>query len=361
MPFWFIPILLKGAAVFTGAVGVGAVVNGVENMKDAHDTMEGAKYHHECNMKKLDSEGKLAFEEMDKLGKLELEILDSFKKFSDVLEQIKKRSEFEEYSKNGVKLPKYDREEIKKVSVGAGVLLGGLEGAVLGTAGGFAAAGATTAAVTALGTASTGTAIASLSGVAATNATLALLGGGTLATGGGGMAAGAIALSAATFGVGLLVGGIIFSFTGEKLSDQADDAWRQMKKAEKQINEICEYFGQLRKTSEEYCKTLSKVNGMYQYYLNKLDFIVNRERIYDWNLFTFEEKLITKNTVDLVNLLYQMCKVELVLQSKNENETNHINSEKIQKSSEDANIVLKDISDNMWSDNMSDEMFNLEW
>lgn len=37
----------------------------------------------------------------------------------------------------------------------------------------------------------------------------ALLGGGTLAMGGGGMAAGAAALSAATLGVGLLVGGII--------------------------------------------------------------------------------------------------------------------------------------------------------
>ena len=46
------------------------------------------------------------------------------------------------------------------------------------------------------------------------------------------MAAGAAALGAATLGVGLLVGGIIFSFTGGKLSDKADEAWAQMKKAE---------------------------------------------------------------------------------------------------------------------------------
>ena len=43
-------------------------------------------------------------------------------------------------------------------------------------------------------TAGTGTAISSLSGAAATNATLAWLGGGTLASGGGGMAAGAFVL-----------------------------------------------------------------------------------------------------------------------------------------------------------------------
>lgn len=56
-------------------------------------------------------------------------------------------------------------------------MVGGLGGALLGTAGGFAASGATTAAVMALGTASTGTAISTLSGAAATNATLAALGG----------------------------------------------------------------------------------------------------------------------------------------------------------------------------------------
>lgn len=45
------------------------------------------------------------------------------------------------------------------------------------------------------GTASTGAAISGLSGVAATNATLALLGGGTLAAGGAGMAGGILLLT----------------------------------------------------------------------------------------------------------------------------------------------------------------------
>ncbi|WP_406315770.1 hypothetical protein [Streptomyces sp. NBC_00118] len=61
-------------------------------------------------------------------------------------------------------------------------------------AGGAAAYGAFTAAAM-FGTASTGTAISTLSGVAATNATLALLGGGTLAAGGSGMAGGILLLT----------------------------------------------------------------------------------------------------------------------------------------------------------------------
>lgn len=56
----------------------------------------------------------------------------------------------------------------------------------------------TTSAVMAFGAASTGTAISSLSGAAATNATLAWLGGGSLAAGGGGMAAGTAVLGTIT-------------------------------------------------------------------------------------------------------------------------------------------------------------------
>ncbi len=52
---------------------------------------------------------------------------------------------------------------------------------------------------TTFGTASTGTAISSLSGAAATNAATAWLGGGALAAGGGGMAAGAAVLTAIPF------------------------------------------------------------------------------------------------------------------------------------------------------------------
>lgn len=57
---------------------------------------------------------------------------------------------------------------------------------------------ATTTMVALLAHASTGTAISELSGAAATNATLAWLGGGSLATGGGGMAAGDATLSTIT-------------------------------------------------------------------------------------------------------------------------------------------------------------------
>lgn len=63
-----------------------------------------------------------------------------------------------------------------------------------GIAGGTIAGTATASLVAAFGTCSTGTAISSLSGAAATNATLAWLGGGATSAGGGGVVAGSIVL-----------------------------------------------------------------------------------------------------------------------------------------------------------------------
>ena len=71
-----------------------------------------------------------------------------------------------------------------------------------GTAAGATAAVGTASVVAAVGTASTGTAISTLSGAAATKATLAWLGGGALAAGGGGIALGTALLTGAATGVG---------------------------------------------------------------------------------------------------------------------------------------------------------------
>lgn len=79
----------------------------------------------------------------------------------------------------------HDYETAKKTDIGGGAA-GGMLGAGVATLGPTVAMGFATT----FGVASTGTAISSLSGAAATNAALAWLGGGALSAGGGGMAAG---------------------------------------------------------------------------------------------------------------------------------------------------------------------------
>lgn len=338
-----LPLILGVAAGIAGAMGVGAGAHGAIKMKQANDIMKEAEARHNSNINKFENKSKSANVTMDKLGQLELTILKEFDDFSNTIEKIQNRPEFATYNRDGVTLPKYDKEELTKASVGAGVLLGGLGGAAIGTAGGFAAAGATTSAVMALGTASTGTAIATLSGAAATNATLAALGGGAIAAGGGGIALGTTILGATTLGVGLLVGGVIFSFTGKKISDKADEAYEQMEEAENTINKICRYLSSLESLAKKYTNSLSTVREKYRETFQAVSYAVNTEGKCDWNAFTAKEKLALENTVLLVGLLYKMCQVNLVIKAKDTDDINKINKKAVDQTMVDADKVLESI------------------
>ena len=321
-----ISILLLGASALAGAAGVGGIAKGGSQVLKANSTMKELQAQHQQNLARLEKRNKECVRDMDKLGRKELEILKSFQEFSTVFEKIKNRPEFAKVQKQGICLPQYDGEELKKASVGANTLLGGLGGAAAGTAGGFAASGAATAVVMALGTASTGVPIASLSGAAATNATLAALGGGSLAAGGGGMALGTTVLGAATLGVGLLIGGVIFGITGGKISSDAKKAQEEIEKETQQTEEICNYLLDLQGTANRYGRKLDEVGSMYHEHMEKLKWMVVMQGRADWDWYTEPEKQLVNNTALLVKLLYDMCKVELVQKSEEEDAMNTINT-----------------------------------
>jgi hypothetical protein len=338
-----LPLIIGGIAAVAGVAGVGTGIHGGVKMIEASDTMKFAQSRHERAITLFNRRNDETTALMDSIGTKELEILSSFDTFSYIIEKIQGRPEFKAYKRDGIDLPEYEAEELKKISAGAGVILGGVGGAAAGTAGGFAAAGATTSAVMALGTASTGTAISSLTGVAATNATLAALGGGSIAAGGGGMALGTAVLGGATLGVGLLVGGIIFNITGNKLSDKADEAYVQAKRTEREVNTIVEYFDELSDVASRFKESLTKVEGVYRKYLDIIDHIVNFNEKTQWDEFSDKEKKATENAVLLVGLMYTMCQVQLVLK-QGEGELNKVNKDAVDDAIGDADAVLNDIS-----------------
>lgn len=88
-------------------------------------------------------------------------------------------------------------------------------------AAGFATGLGTVGLVTAFGSASTGTALSALTGSAYIHATLAALGGGSLAAGGFGMVGGAIALGTAFLAPAAIVGGYFFNKQIRKAYDEA--------------------------------------------------------------------------------------------------------------------------------------------
>lgn len=336
-----LPLIAWLGIAAVSAAGGKALYHGVQKSRESAQTMEAIQHRQLQNTGRLQAQTAATVRAMDHLGQSELEIQKSFAGFSDAFEKIKNRPRISQPLKNGVELPEYNVDEIKNLSVGSAVLLGALGGAASGTAGGIAAAGGAYAAIAALGTASTGTAISSLSGAAATNATLAALGGGSIASGGGGMAAGALVLGTASLGIGLMVGSLIFTVSTVKLSKKVEEAKAQADKTEQQINEICTLLMDLQNTSIRYEDALAKVNALYLHHYYRLFKMVMLDEQTDWNTYTDEEKKIVEHTVLLVKLLHSMCKVPVAIQPEN-GPLKQVNSAAIEQSLANADVTLCD-------------------
>ena len=82
-----LPLILGGAAAIAGAVGIGSAVHGGVKMKEANDTMKWAESKHRESITGFETQNKKTTADMDRLGKKELEILDSFQKFSNIFER----------------------------------------------------------------------------------------------------------------------------------------------------------------------------------------------------------------------------------------------------------------------------------
>lgn len=339
-----IPLILGALAAGAGLIGAAGVIDGIDKTSKAKSKVSCAEDRHKLNQKRLERKSAETFEIMDNLAKKELETFKSFKKFSDLFEKIHNKPEFQSYSKTGVTIPRYTKQDIKEVYIGAESLLSGLVGAALGTAGGYAAAGVATSAVIAFGTAGTGAAISGLKGAALTNATLAYLGGGTLAAGGGGIALGSTILTGATLGVGLLVGGIIFSMSADSTYKKANEVWEEMLKAEREMNKVYNYLDDLGRVGKKFSDTFTKVENLYKAYLGELDYLINCKRKTNWLSFSANEKLTVETTVLLVGLLYNLGKVKIVSQSSNKNELNKINEFEVNLEIQKAELTLRSIN-----------------
>ena len=109
-----LPLIIGGLAAVAGVAGVGSGIHGAAKMKEANDTMKAAERKHKQNIEYFENESEKTNKRMDKLGELELKILNDFKDFSDAIEKIQNRPEFKEYKIGGVALPKYNKEELKR-------------------------------------------------------------------------------------------------------------------------------------------------------------------------------------------------------------------------------------------------------
>lgn len=139
--------------------------------------------------------------------------------FADWLERnehLVKRLNFKKVDGVRIRVPNIPKYVSSVNDVTTGVM-----GLASGVGAGVAAQAGALWGVSAFASASTGTAISTLSGAAAQNAILAWFGGGALTAGGGGMAAGGVVLGLVSVVPGLLVGGMTMGVVGTRQKSRA--------------------------------------------------------------------------------------------------------------------------------------------
>lgn len=256
-----IPLLFIGAGVATAAFGAGKTIKAGIDQKEAKETNERAGSIIETAIDKTNSWRKASGEMVTTLGEKKIWILDnSIKPFLQTFEKIHNVDYTESIGLEeleNMKIDKQSLDNLKKMQTMASSLAGGVAGGtVIGAATALGAYGA----VSTFAAASTGTAIATLSGAAATNATLAFLGGGALSVGGLGMAGGTAVLGGLVAGPALAVLGFV---VGAKASANKDEAYSNLAKARE--------FEEEMKTARSLCKGIRMRAAMFDRLLIRLD------------------------------------------------------------------------------------------
>lgn len=224
-----VPYFLGGM----GLLGAGKAVSSYIDNSDAQDINKSAENIIMEYNEKLNKVKKCCNEALKIHGEHKLytynSSLDNFVKYFKILKNV----ELVESKELGNLQIKDFNAQVENMAEACNMASSATKGILTGVGtGGLVAFGAYSGTM-ALGAAGTGAAISGLSGVASTNATLAWLGGGTIASGGGGIALGTTILGMAVAGPALFIFGSILSADAEtKLNDAKSNKEKAMKYAE---------------------------------------------------------------------------------------------------------------------------------
>lgn len=170
-----LPFILGGIALAAAGYGAKKGYDGYETSNKADEKKDAAERRYHCKKNVFDESAMDMQQQLDELGKKELEISSQFNEFGQLADElIKKLNQKGGVASREVSIPQYKLDAIKEISASAVAVLSTVAGA---SATGVGAAFAVYSGVMALGTASTGAAISGLSGAAAYNATMAAIGG----------------------------------------------------------------------------------------------------------------------------------------------------------------------------------------
>ena len=285
-----LPLLFIGAAVATGAVGGTKTIKAVSDNSKAGQINEIANQSIENARDQLDRQRKEVGAALESLGKEKLTILNrNVTDFVTTFEKIKNIDFQSSIGLEELKNLHIDQNTFQELKELGNFALGVAGGAAAGVAGGaLTAVGAYGAAMT-FASASTGTAISALSGAAATNATLAFFGGGSLASGGLGMAGGMYVLGGLVAGPALMVMGMITEAKSKEKLEKAISNKAQADEIVESLNAASVQCSAIRRRTYMFYNLLAHLDALFLPQVWKMQDIVETEGI-DYRAYTLESK-----------------------------------------------------------------------
>lgn len=232
-----IPLLILGAAAAAVATAFGRkkAYDGHKTKQEANEIQMKAIKKYNNRKEQLDKIQQNTDEALNNLGVLELSIGQSIGEFEKLAKELLVKLEKSGYKNQKLSIPSNQLKKISDLSI-----------------------------------ASTGTPIAALSGAAAYNATMAAIGGESLAAGSWGMAVGAKVLNSAAAAPILAVTGWAYAkhaekalTNAEKQSEEVNKALEKMNLAEVRLNKITNYIQRIN-------LSLTSVNNTFIEYFDAL-------------------------------------------------------------------------------------------
>ncbi len=254
-----LPLIVWGLGA-AAAAGLGLGAKAVVDNNKANEINEDAQKISRKAEIKLQETKQSTNSLLENYGKQKLEAFETkIGKFVKLFGQLKNVEIERSTELDNLNIGNFSQVDFADIKESYSALSSITQGFVTGAGTGALAAYGAYTGVMAFGAASTGTAISGLSGVAATNATLAWLGGGSLATGGAGMAGGLIVLGGLVAAPASLIFGGIFA---AKASQKVSEALSNKEKAqdyEGEIKVVCQKLSMIQEVTTLASDVLSQV------------------------------------------------------------------------------------------------------
>lgn len=338
-----IPFLLAAGAAVAGATGVVKGAKSIKNNKNAKEILEETQFKYQRTESKLEKQREITNNELEELGQIKLKVwANDMNDFLNIFSMYKNVNfehdlEFDDAIKNNISNSEF-LNNIKIASMNAvEITQAGVASLGSGALAGVASYGGAMM----FAHASTGTAIATLSGVAAKNATLAWFGGGAIKAGGLGMAGGSMVLGGIVAGPVLAVAGFIMEAKSEENLAKAKKAVAEAEQAIEKMNIMIDFMAGVERLSNQYTSFIDSFSNNYISIINELEKITeiakyrqalvygenkikyDKQKI-DFNILTVREKKLLHLSWLMTQVYYSILSTSLLTEN-NEIDSNAVN------------------------------------